>query len=437
MSEIPKETNDEAQITKDDNQKSENKTPEHTTQKKSTNYFFPIIVISILLFLYYIIFMRRTFIRSDERFPFFWDETLNKTLKKYVTIFPSRYILFLNGPYKSGKSRTLYQFSKDLNRKGRLVINFNFDSYTSTLSILQQMKIDIQNALISVRPFLSSYSMKQAQLFNVESIHQMPIGLDQNLYGVYNNLITPLDSIIESLEKHENISTSNVWEFVEILNEYHESLKPVIFVHNIDNLISDSKSPLFDIFRSCLIRKNLYEDFVPIVIEIHDSPLLYLDDQPILNGFDCMNQYRLVTTKGLLNESAANVLIRSRLFTSTEIRKLQREFGHHGGVWSDVLEDLRYGIKLETAVSNQQKRIEGHVRELIQDSKNSQSKLLEQKISKLLSRLCRSRGNYFFPEKEVVNLLRNLYKYGYIYDDESMTTHLANKAVYRAICSSK
>lgn len=394
--------------------------------------------------------MRRTFIRSEERFPFFWNPSLNKTLKKYVSILPSRYIAFLTGPYKSGKSRTLYNLTNDLIQKeGRLVINLDFDSFNTTESLIKHVKLSIQNGLIALRPYISSYALREVQPSSFGSSLNIPPGLDTLLSGVYVNLVKPIDLILhsENNSNHKSIQSRAVYDFFKELNSYRNNLRPVIFIHGGDNLLhptgdpnqSNFYSPIFSVLRACLARRNQYINFVPIVIELHDSSLLYPfdNDTPIIEEFGSMNSIRVFTTNGEINETANDILIRSRLFTSYEIRKINREFGKHAGPYAHILEGLKFGDKIENAIDAEKKAVDLEVKEFLQLSRFNTTYSSEQRRNRLIQKICKEKGNMFFSHRDDILLLKPLYQYGYLYDDEQMNTHVANKAVLRSICSSR
>lgn len=425
--------------------------------KKGKSYIFPILLICIAFFLYYILFMRRTFIRSEERFPFFWNPVLNKTLKKYVSILPSRYIVFLTGPYKSGKSRTLYNLTNDLIQKeGRLVLNFDFDSFNSTESLIKHAKIAIQNGLIELRPYINSHVLKEVQPSSFGTSLNIPPGLDILLSGVYGNLVKPIDLLFNSINNSDNqpdalhqYQTRAVWEFFKELNSYSNNLRPVIFIHGGDNLLhptgdkpinnNSSYSPLFEILRADLSRRNQYTNYIPIVIELHDSSLLpSFDDNPsIVEEFGSMNSIRVVTTDGEINETASDILIRSRLFTSYEIRKMQKEIGKHGGSYAHILEGLKFGDKIENSIDIEKKMIDSEVKELLHLSQLNSSYSSEQRRNRLIQKICKGKGDLFLSSRDDILLLKPLFQYGYLYNDEEMNTHVANKAVLRSICSSR
>ena len=122
--------------------------------KPKRSYTVPAILIGVAFFLYVVLLMRRSFVRNDQRLPFFWDRSLNVTLKKYVDILPSRYTMFLTGAYESGKSRTLYVLTDDLMKNERLVLNFDATKFNTTKEFVRHAVVVVKQALINLRPHL-------------------------------------------------------------------------------------------------------------------------------------------------------------------------------------------------------------------------------------------------------------------------------------------
>ncbi|OHT07589.1 hypothetical protein TRFO_05246 [Tritrichomonas foetus] len=385
--------------------------------KAKRSYMFPITIISISFFLYYILFMRRQFIRSDQRLPFFWDRSLNKTLKQYVDILPSKYTMFLTGAYESGKSRHLYNFSTDLLRKQRLVINFDATKFSTSETFLEHALIAIRKSLIDIRPYLTSSVLKEIAPSSIGRAHFTPVGLDPSLLGVYNNLAHSLKSIVDD---DGNVQSTGVHNFFESLDSYRESLKPVLFIHGGDYLYN---SPLFEIVRSIMTRKNQYQNYIPVVIELRDSSILFDFEE-----CNILNKMR-VSTAGDLNETALDILIRSKLFTSFEIRRISSQIGSQGGPLAHVLEDLKFDTKIEKAIENEIKAIETKVLDVLRNNVSNY------KSSTVTTKLCKGNGHAFIAERNDLVMFKPLFKHGFLYVDEMLHTHVANKAVLRAICA--
>ena len=382
--------------------------------KPKRSYTVPAILIGVAFFLYVVLLMRRSFVRNDQRLPFFWDRSLNVTLKKYVDILPSRYTMFLTGAYESGKSRTLYVLTDDLMKNERLVLNFDATKFNTTKEFVRHAVVVVKQALINLRPHLQSQRLKELQ--TQTKVKGLQSGLDPQLLGVYYSFKTAINKIID---EDGNVTSTGVREFFDVLDQYHERLRPVLFIHGGDLLYH---SPLFQIVMSSLARKNQYQDYIPIVVELRDSSILF-----DLQQFGDMNLFR-VATAGNLNETALDILIRTKSFTSYEIRKISSQIGSHGGPIAHILEDLKFDTKIEKAIENEIRTIETKVNELLPD-------LSHQRRNRFITKLCKSNGDAFIAERDELELYKSLFENGYLYTDELLRTHAANKAVLRAICA--
>ena len=88
-----------------------------------------------------------------------------------------------------------------------------------------------------------------------------------------------------------------------------------------------------------------------------------------------------------------------------------------------MFEDLRFGEPIDAAIER--------------DGRVSAAMPRVAKRPQLLQRLCRSGGRAFAGDGGGVKRLALLFERGLLYTDERMETRVANKAVFRAICSNK
>ena len=98
---------------------------------------------------------------------------------------------------------------------------------------------------------------------------------------------------------------------------------------------------------------------------------------------------------------------------------------------------MKFGDKIENAIDAEKKIVDNEVKELLHVSQLNSTYATEQRRNRLIQKICREKGKVFLSYRDDILLLKPLYQYGYLYDDEQMNTHVANKAVLRSICSSR
>ena len=369
------------------------------------------IIVCIVLFLYYVLFMRRGFVRSDARLPYFWDPILNQTLRRYVDTLPSRQVLFVTGGTGTGKSRAMDIIADKLTHDGKLAIVLDGENSADTEKFVRHIKRQILKALIAIRRYLPSDIVKQLQGNSGLSRRSPLPGLDPSLSHFYGVLTSPID---ESLCENGTVKMAKVWEFLDTLNGYHELIHPVLFVHAADRMWD---TPFFEAVRGPLSRKNLYESYVPVVAEMKNSKNL-LD-------LGTSNVVKIVATANALNESAQDFLIRSRMYSSYEVRKVNNNFGPHGGVIAEVYEHLKFDVKIDQAIDLLNSFYERRAAELIPKGIRKPASLYA---------LCKT-GDALIVDKNDAEMLSGLFEQGYVYNDASLHTRFAHKGLAKAFCS--
>ena len=369
------------------------------------------IIVCIVLFLYYILFMRRGFVRSDARLPYFWDPVLNQTLRRYVDTLPSRQILFVTGGAGTGKSRAMDIIAETLIRDGKLAIVLDGDNADDDQKFVRHVKRQILKSLIEIKRYLPTDVLKQLQSGSGLSRRQALAGLDPSLTHFYGVLTTPLD---EALCENGTVKSDKVWEFLDILNDYHEQVQPVLFVHAADRMWG---TPLFEAAKGPMSRKNLYDSYVPVVAEMRNSAQL-LD-------MGHSNVIKIVEAPSVINESAQDFLIRSRMYSSYEMRKVNSNFGAHGGVIAEIYEHLKFDVKIEQAIDLVNAFYERRASEIIPKGVRKPASLYH---------LCKS-GEALIVDHNDTVMLAGLFENGFVFNDASLHTKWANKGVAKAFCS--
>lgn len=384
------------------------------TSRKNT-----IITVSLIVaafFLYYVLFMRRAFVRNDIRFPYFWSKELNRTLRRYVETLPSRQVLFVTGTYQSGKSRALDIISKEL--RDRLVIKLTGSNPLSLEVFADQLKHSILRGLINICPLMTA---DQIKTLNLPIDKRRPSKLSNEIHPIAAQINKQFTKILNTLVLDNNIvNSSAVWSFFALLNQYHDILRPVIIIQNSDGIFADKTSGIFEITEHVLRAKNQYNDFLPIVLEIHNSMIVKR-----FNKFSGQNILRFVETSEL-NETATEILIRNHVFSSSELKRVISVFGKHGGAMSHIYEDLKYGSSINEAIEKELHDTE----DLVNNAVNFAGQRNE--IPRLL---CKSNGVISYPNKTKLVPFQQMFEKGLLYVDNELKIHVANKGILKSICN--
>ena len=341
------------------------------------------------------------------------SSSLNTSLKRYVETLPSRNTMFVTGAYESGKSQTLNLLAEDLFTKQRLVFNLDASKFPDEVSFISHLKTSLLDGLLKLRPYLSSDIIKSLNPRTHNKSIPLPSGLDPLLGPTYLRISKSIDQIVTN---DGGISTTGVRSFLDTLQSFSSTIRPVIILHAGDALFGTRLSAIVS---SALSRKNLYNDFVPAVVELRDSSFLNAHSGP-----SSASTVRVACSEDF-NESAHEALIRAKVFSAYELRRAAARLG---GALAHVYEDLKFGVGIDEAIEREERRIEEGVAEAMQRVG---------KRTKFVGKLCRSGGKAFGDDEEEVKGLKPLFERGFLYTDEMMNTRVANKAVLRAICSNK
>ncbi|KAH0791950.1 hypothetical protein GPJ56_004134 [Histomonas meleagridis] len=342
------------------------------------------------------------------------SSTLNTSLKRYVETLPSRNTMFVTGPYESGKSQTLNLLAEDLFTKQRLVLNLDASKFPTEVEFVSHLKTSLLDGLLKLRPYLSADILKSLNPKSMNKSISLPLGLDSQLGQTYLRISKSIDQI---LNKDNTISTYGIYNFFSVLHSFSDTIRPVIFLHSGDTLINTS---LYHIVSSSLSRKNLYTNFVPTVIELRDSSILNN-----ISHLSSLNTIRISCSQDF-NETAFEILIRSKIFSAYELRRVSTRLGAHGGALAHVFEDLKFGINIDEAIEHEENRINEIVN-------NALTRAV--KKSQFVQKLCKSSDGAFAADVADVMSLKKLFEKGLLYTDDKMRTKVANKGVMKALCT--
>jgi hypothetical protein len=344
-------------------------------------------------------------VRFDGRLPFFIEEKLNASISNYIMEYPARKQVFITAPYKAGKTRLLNQVTEELAKQGRLVFHLNLEDVSSPGDFLKMFRISTIKSMNMIKSTISSSSRKKtnkvfrAPKENLTEAANLPQQLKELYEGIYANLE----------ELFDNFGTYQFHEINRLLKESVSALRPVIIVEGFDKLL---KSKKYEKYYS-----NIHIiDFCPFLIELHDSSFK-------LNK-EFVDSHRFIEIEAP-KQSAEKVLVqKNSVFTPFEFKKIVSIFGEHAGVLSNIKESIRFGKKVDDAISIELNHTSALVNAAVSD--------LDLKKDPLP--ICSEQQN-------TIESLSNMEKYlpliksGLLYITNDMQIIAANKAIHNAFCA--
>ena len=321
--------------------------------KKNALIFFGITI--LIAFIYYIATRKRTFVRYTGRFPYIISKTLNESLIKYVKTTPSRNVLLLTGPYQSGKSRILQLLAKELIKNGRLVVEIDFSS-------IETQKEAFNHVLLA-----TTKGLAKIETLNSEK----------------------RDLFISEIKSCLTDSPDGLNRYIDVLERYHNSLMPAIFVHSSDQLKSAAPDAWNAVFYR-LSRRSLFQDFVPIVCETHYT------SYRLNKSYQMPSWIREIDVGSYKHEDAVFIsTIQTRALSALELQKIEQSFGGHGGTTERIFESLKRGISIDSAIAIENRAIEAFIKR--HANKTDCSELSQEKVAPLLST-----GHYYITKNKEI-----------------------------------
>lgn len=273
-------------------------------------------VIFISFVLFYIFFLAKVFIRRTEPLPYIWQTEYNKTINEYIRTFPSRSVLLISGPYRTGKSAMLVNFTNELRKNKKLVFHFNFKKIKSEHDANGFSQLAILEALM---------------FYNNSRLYRFIHPIDfQNSFSV--------DQFFDSLE--------NLRETI-----------PIVIVQGI-NKLQIYAPQIYEAGYSRLKRRDQYHDNVPIIIETRNS--LYRT-KPLPSFFKILELDEIEDPYSSLGSEL-------RAFTSSELKKIKSAVGFQGGSIDSIFEEVRKSDNIDNAISHEVENINKTVLKYKEDS---------------------------------------------------------------------
>ena len=423
---MEKEENTEKTENQQNEVKEEKKEVQQIPKKKSINIKLIFVLILLVIILYFI--FRKPFIRNCSQFPYIWTEAFNKTIRNYVNKYPSRDVLFITGGYRTGKSRALDIIANELKQEGRLAITLDAKNFWPIQTFLNSIKGNIATTLIQIKQNLPSDTIKKLtekrakRNSRVFENYTMPNNLDPCFYGVYLSLAKTIDQIYNETER--KVSAFYVSKFFDRLEFYKDYLKPVVIIHNYDSLLSIRQNAsrsntislsLLDSIESRFKRRNLYRDFVPVLLEVKDTLFLVNESENELLTPTSVARTAPATKK------ESEILIQQKYLTKSEFNKLHKKFGGHIGHFVECYEDMVYADKdftINDAINNRMNDLKEELNRIMNDYSKQNAK-----------KICRKKAT-----ADMIDSLKPLIKRGYVIVEKDLSLSFGSKAVQEIIC---
>ena len=351
--------------------------------------------------------------------PYVWTDTFNRTVTHYAQIRPSRSVLLISGPRKSGKSRALNQIALDLTDAGNFVINVDPKPARNLTDLLRIVETSIARGLVTVKSRLTNSEMKdllelQPPIPNCSS--PLPLFHEPALDKVYRSLVGCLEGFLGG-----NYSDAAVHAFFDTLEMYAEVLKPVVLIQGLDRVKAMRGADgepiglrIVEAAKRRLSRRDQYEDYVPVFVELQDSAFRLTNRNPV---------FRFVRAGGMANAQQLFVN-KHKVFSGSEFKKITSVLGSNAGTFARVFEDLKFDISLDDSLGRFQQKARTIVNRTMYGRTGSAS-----------ARFCKSPDGIHLSSHEEIDELAPLIANGYLYVRKGLEVVPLNKEVVRVLCS--
>ncbi|KAH0788806.1 hypothetical protein GPJ56_007488 [Histomonas meleagridis] len=363
------------------------------------------IIIGVLA-LITIIILSLPFHRYQGLFPIYWDKTFNSSIQYYIQTRPTRNVALITGARQSGKSTVLNQISEKLQNEGRFVVNVDALEVKTLDDLVKRIRAAVALGLTQAYNILSTNMITGLnEIQDPQNETSLPIPSFPN-----PALQKPFIAISSTLESIGNFSEMAVHKFFDTFEAYEELLRPVLIFQNIE-YIYELDSRIIKSAVSRLSRRNHYNDYVPVFVEIKNSHNLI--------NLETTSSFQVLTIKPI-HDSRTKFVFTNPLFRRSEYRKIFNTFGSHQGTFARVFEDLRYNVPIEKSILNIKEEIKQTIQRI--------------GISKVPSEICSKSEKVLLNFNETAQLAP-LFANGYLVLNDGMYVKFMNKEVRTTLCT--
>lgn len=352
--------------------------------------------------------------RFDGKLPLVISSQLNTTFSNYITTVPVSYTALITGRHESGKSRILNYFCEEQTKLGRLALNFDLKSVKTFNDLLSIFRISAIDQFNNLKSTISSSALKKIPDFDASTSLPEANALPDKLKNLYLALYSQLANLLE-----HGFSQKSIFQFGRILGNSYQALAPIIIIQNYDyiyNITAPNDEEfgvkLADAIESMLSARSHKHHYIPVFFEIKNSLLK--------TRHRWSNAFRFVEIPNI--EAPEREFVNHyKLFSLNEMKKILGIFGPHPGSISSIYEAMRVGIKIDDAISVEQRRIHNIVNKARRNNAT-------------LSAFCAA-PNDFHPSNEAqIAEFYDLIEQGILYLDNELIMRPSNKAVLAALC---
>ncbi|OHT06943.1 hypothetical protein TRFO_24904 [Tritrichomonas foetus] len=383
--------------------------------------FYSIAGCSALVLVIALVVSLKPFYRYMGQIPYLLSDSFNRTLKYYTHTNPSRQVLLIAGPFKSGKSRAINLMASEMENSGHFVLNIDAARASNIQDFFKLVQYEIATSLVNVRQYITSAELKLISDVEVPELNvtcPTPIFSDPALAKPY----IAFSSILEAIYHNGTFSEWAVHQFFDLLEKYGNAIQPALFLHNIEILkaYKTDEEPflglkIIEAAKSRLIRRDHYKDTIPIFVEIKNSFVRIGINSDI---------FKIVQVDAPKN-AYSTFVNKYSVFRSSEFKQIESNFGLHIGTFSKIFEDLKYNVELSAALQNLQDMISQNVNRLLTDPAAKAAG----------KRLCKAHGKMRMSNSTDIESLIPLFENGYLYLKKGLKVRSMNKGVTNALCS--
>lgn len=353
------------------------------------------------------------FNRYEGAFPIFWNKAINNSIQYYIHTRPTRNTMIISGPKYSGKSTLLNQIAKNLEDEGRFVVNIDAMEVNTIYDLIKTIRTAITiglNTVFNVKGTGAFYGINEINDRMNKTMLIKPKFQNPMLQKAFFRFSRALENIVNDKKEFNEMS---IKLFFDAFENYETILRPVIIFQNVENIFSIDGigQKLKEAAIARLVRRDLYQDYVPILVEVKNSINL-LEIEPL-------DSFQIIYMNGL--KDANNKYVHTyKLFQFSEFKKILNVFGNHQGTFSRIFEDLRYKIPISTSIASIQKEIN--------DTIHSSN------IHKISPQIC-SNSNKIILTKDEILQIKPLFENGYLSIKNGLYVKFMNKEVRNNLCS--
>ena len=356
--------------------------------------------------------------RFEGPIPYVFTSAINKTVRHYVETRPSRFVLLIGGPSQSGKSRLIDILASEAADHSRLVIKLDVAAANSIEEFAKFLKVAIVEGLTNIRASINANKLKNVNNeIDMSSEASQETVLDPKVAKLFNLLGKTIDGAYKN-----GLSERNIHRFFYLLEALSDDFNPIIFMHNYDKLATlgtkddpEFGKKLISSLIAVLSRRDLYQDTIPIVLEIKNTLYLINKSQnPIFRYFEM----------GELGDVSKELVEEAPIFNQFELKNVIKTFGAHGGSIAKIFESLRYGQKIDKAINKLIQSIKVTTKNKIVNNPNAQL---------FVKHFCESKKPLYFTNITDIDSISPLFN-NLLYLSKDFQVKASNRAVFNALC---